>query len=109
MLPAGRRSAASRVVAHVVLFGWHGLVIIVYLALLDRQSSMRESWGNAPKEDMMIFGFQVGVPMLLGSLLVGLVLLRRLMAGNRINSAVVLGTVAAAPVLLCVAVLAGQA
>ncbi|WP_405105486.1 hypothetical protein OG559_18760 [Micromonospora sp. NBC_01405] len=109
MTPPRSRSAANRFLAYLVVLGWHGLVIIAYFVLLYQQSGMRESWGNSPQEDMLIFGVSVGAPVLLGTLLGGLVLLRRLLARSRINSAVVLGTAAASPTLLFVAAVAGPA
>ncbi|WP_416904300.1 hypothetical protein [Micromonospora echinospora] len=99
------RSAATRVLAHLVMLGWHVLVIIAYFVLLDRQSSMRVHYDSSPREDMLIFGFY-GALVLLVTLLVGLALLRELLAESRINSTIVLGT-AAAPTLLFVAMAAG--
>ncbi|GLY24102.1 hypothetical protein [Micromonospora sp. NBRC 101691] len=100
------RSAATRVLAYLVMLGWHVLVIIAYFVLLDRQSGMRVNYGNSPREDMLIFGFY-GALALLVTLLVGLTLLRELLAESRINSTIVLGTAAASPTLLFVAVAAG--
>jgi DMSO/TMAO reductase YedYZ heme-binding membrane subunit len=100
------RSAANRVFAYLVMLGWHGLVIIAYFVLLDRQSGMRVNYGNSPREDMLIFGFY-GALILLVTLLAGLTLLRDLLEESRINSAIVLGTAAASPTLLFVAVAAG--
>ncbi len=104
--PPGGRSATNRFFAHLVMLGWHGLVIATYFTLLDRQSGGRKSWGNSPQEDMLNFGVYVGAPALLGTLLAGLILLRRL-PRSRISSAIVLGTAAASPTLLFVAAVAG--
>ncbi|MEU4779974.1 hypothetical protein [Micromonospora sp. NPDC023633] len=105
--PPRSRSAGNRTFAYLVMLGWHGLVIIAYFVLLDRQSGMRVSYGNSPWEDMLIFGVTVGAPVLLGTLLAGLILLRRLLTRSRINSAIALGTAAASPTLLFVAAAAG--
>ncbi|WP_146167557.1 hypothetical protein [Micromonospora sp. MH33] len=82
-------------------------MIIAYFVLLDQQSGIRESWGNSPQEGMLTFGVYVVAPGLLVTLLVGLILILRSLARSRISSAVVLGTVAASPMLLFVAAVAG--
>ncbi len=105
--PTRSRSAANRFFAYLVMLGWHGLVIIAYFVLLEQLSGVRESGGNSPQEDMLILGVYVGAPALLCTLLVGLILLRRLLARSRISSAIVLGTAAASPTLLFVAAVAG--
>ncbi|MEU9509864.1 hypothetical protein AB0D32_26700 [Micromonospora sp. NPDC048170] len=105
---AGDRDTAHRVPvsAYVVMLGWHGLVIVAYFLLLDRQSHTRVNYDHSPWEEMWIFGVTVGAPVLLGTLLTGVILLRRLLARSRING-IVLGTAAASPMLLFVAVAAG--
>ncbi|PSK67602.1 hypothetical protein B0E53_00412 [Micromonospora sp. MH33] len=105
--PNRSRSAANYSFACLVLLSWHGLVIIAYFVLLDQQSGIRESWGNSPQEGMLTFGVYVVAPGLLVTLLVGLILILRSLARSRISSAVVLGTVAASPMLLFVAAVAG--
>lgn len=105
--PPMSRPAANHIFAYLVMLGWHGLVIIAYFILLDRQSGMRVNYGNSPQEDMMIFGVYVGAPVLLCTLVLGLILLGRLLERSRINSAVVLGTAAASPTLLFVTAAAG--
>ncbi|WDZ84545.1 hypothetical protein [Micromonospora cathayae] len=104
--PPGSRSAANRIFAYLVLLAWHGLVVVGFLVLVDRQSGMRVNHGNSPQEDMWIFGVTIGAPVLFGTLLVGLTLLKKLLTSSRITSGIVLGTVAAAPALLFVAVAA---
>lgn len=83
------------------MLGWHALVIIVYFVILARQSTLRVRYDNSPFEDMLILGADTA-PVLLGTLLAGLFLLRGLLAGRRISSAVVLGTAAASPTFLLV-------
>ncbi|XTZ14266.1 hypothetical protein ACQSSU_22580 [Micromonospora echinospora] len=85
------------------MLDWHVLVIIAYFAVLDRQSGLRVSYDSSPREAMAIFGVYIGAPTLLCTLLVGLILLQRLLANSRINSAIVLGTAAASPTLLSAA------
>lgn len=109
LTPPRSRSAVNRSSAYLVMLGWHGLVIFGYFVLLSQQSGLRVSHGNSPWEDMWIFGVYVGAPAVLGALLVGLVILRRLLARTRIRSAIVLGTAAASPILVFVAAVAGTA
>jgi hypothetical protein len=105
--PPRNRSAANRVLAYLVLLGWHGLVIIAYLVLLDRKrSEPRVGYGYSPWEEMLILGAH-GAPILLCTLAAGLTLLWDSLTQSRINSAIVLGTAAALPTLLLVAVAAG--
>ncbi|WFE26128.1 hypothetical protein O7623_22625 [Solwaraspora sp. WMMD791] len=89
------------------MIGWHGSVVLAYFVILDQQSGLRVAHGNSPCEDMAIFGVYVGAPALLGTLLTGLILLRRLLARNRIRSSFALGTAAASPILLLAAAVAG--
>ncbi|MEV5823243.1 hypothetical protein AB0L22_29200 [Micromonospora haikouensis] len=103
MMPSESRTVANRVVAYLVFLCWHGLVIVAYLAVLDRQSSLRgPSYGNSPWEDMVILGVY-SAPVFLGTLVAGLFWLWSLLAGDRIRSAVALGTVATSPTFLLVA------
>ncbi|MFJ6196932.1 hypothetical protein [Micromonospora sp. NPDC092111] len=86
--------------AYTVMLGWHFLVFIAYIVILDLQSTVRVWYDNSPFEDMLILGVNTA-PALLGTLLVGLLLVRSLLA-SRISSAVVLGTAAASPMFLLV-------
>lgn len=104
--PPGKRSAGHRFPAYLVLLGWHGLVVLGYAVLLVGLPGVGENDDNSPREDLLIFGATVGAPMLLGTLLVGLILLL-ILTRSRISSALVLGTVAATPMLLAVAMFAG--
>lgn len=106
--PPGNRSVTNRVLAYLVLLGWHGLVIIAYFVLLDRKrSEERVGYGYSPWEETWIFGVTIGAPVLLCTLLTGVSLLREFLPESRIGSAIVLGTAAASPMFLFVAVAAG--
>ncbi|WP_320065539.1 hypothetical protein [Micromonospora sp. RTGN7] len=94
--------------AHTVMLGWHGLLIVGFFVILGRQSGLRgPSYGNSPQEDMLILGVGIA-PVGIGTLLAGLVLLRWLLAWGRIGSMFLLGTAAASPTFLLVAVAAGM-
>jgi hypothetical protein len=105
--PPRRRPAVSYFVACLLLLGWHSLVIIGFIDLVRRQSGWRVTYDSTPQEEMLIFGVQVVAPGLLVTLLVGLYLIWQPLARSRISSGVVLGTLAASPMLLFVAAAAG--
>ncbi|WP_416900980.1 hypothetical protein [Micromonospora echinospora] len=100
------RSAATRIVAYLVMLGWHVLVIIAYFVLLDRQPRTRVNYGFSRQEDMGFLGIP-GALVLLGTLLTGVTLLQELLTESRINSTIVLGTAAALPTLVFAAVAVG--
>lgn len=94
---------ARWVAAYLVLLCWHGVVIVVFLAVVDRQSGLREgSSGSSPQEEMMLLGAGT-VPGFLCTLLVGAFVLWGLLEMSRVRSAVLLGTAATWPTFLLVA------
>lgn len=88
---------------YLVLLCWHGLVIVAFVAVVDRQSGVRgPSYGYSPREEMMLLGVRTA-PVFFCTLLVGVFVLRGLLRKSRVRSAVLLGTAAMWPTLLLVA------
>ncbi|SBT40766.1 hypothetical protein [Micromonospora auratinigra] len=92
--------------AFLVLFGWHLMVITAYIVVLNQQSHERVRYDDSPWDKMMIFGVTVGAPLLLVTLITGLILLWLFpifpRKWGKIGWPVIRGTLAATPLLLLV-------
>ncbi|MEV4724264.1 hypothetical protein [Micromonospora humida] len=90
----------------MVLLGWHLLVVAAYVVVLSRQSHERVGHDESPWVEMVIFGFTVGVPLLLVPLITGLILLWLFPSfpskRGQISWPVIRGTLAATPLFLMV-------